>query len=99
MTEALWQKYYDYAVAQGFSEPKKHADALLRVRTQSLEIESRRHRSIFLDAPPAMTEPTLKQTLKKTVAQCCKAMNMNGKKCGFKAFSMGFCKKHSVKNI
>jgi hypothetical protein len=101
----LWQKFYADAVARKHPMPEKLADTLLRSREHALELEAARHKTqVTKEAPkPAETVAVNKGTKKaKPVlhdAFRCKALTLEGRRCGFKATCGEFCKKHSVEKI
>lgn len=97
---ALWQKFHDNAVAQGLPNPEKLADAFLRSRERTLEIEAKRHKvQVTTHTPrpeeaaavaPKRAKPVLHDSFR------CKALTLEGRRCGFKATCGDFCKKHAV---
>jgi hypothetical protein len=83
--------------------PEKLADTLLRSREYTLELEAKRHTIKEYTGAPKMqetvavnkgkvkgTKPVLHDALR------CKALTLEGRRCGFKATCGDFCKKHSV---
>lgn len=100
----LWQKFYNDAVARGHPMPEKLADTLLRSREHALELEAKRHTIKEYTGVPKMQETVAanKGTTKKVAkpalhdALRCKALTLEGRRCGFKATCGEFCKKHSV---
>ena len=99
----LWQKFYDDAVAQRHPLPEKLADTLLRSREHSLALEaSRRKAKVTTEVPkPSETASVNKGKAKsgKPIlhdACRCRAMTLEGTRCGFKATCGEFCKKHAV---
>lgn len=99
----LWQQFYNDAVAKGHPMPEKLADTLLRSREHALELEAKRHKVLATDKVPKPSEtvavnkgktkgpkPVLHDALR------CKALTLEGRRCGFKATCGDFCKKHSV---
>jgi hypothetical protein len=99
----LWQQFYNDAVARGHPMPEKLADTLLRSREYTLELEAKRHTIKEYTGAPKMqetvavnkgkvkgTKPVLHDALR------CKALTLEGRRCGFKATCGDFCKKHSV---
>jgi len=98
----LWQKFYNDAVAQRHPMPEKLADTLLRSRELSLELDAKRHKAkVTTEVPkPSETSAVNKGTAKaKQVlhdACRCRAMTLEGRRCGFKATCGEFCKKHNV---
>jgi hypothetical protein len=97
---ALWQQLYNDAVARGHPMPEKLADTLLRSREHALELEAKRHKTLVTTETPKPSEavavnkgkvkPVLHEALR------CKALTLEGRRCGFKATCGDFCKKHSV---
>lgn len=96
----LWQQFYNDAVARGHPMPEKLADTLLRSREHALELESKRHKTMMTTDPPKPSETVAVTKGKKPVgvhdATRCKALTLEGRRCGFKATCGEFCKKHSV---
>ena len=100
----LWQQFYNDAVARGHPLPEKLADTLLRSREHALELEAKRHTVKEYTGVPRMQETVAvnKGTVKKGGkpvlhdALRCKALTLEGRRCGFKATCGEFCKKHSV---
>ena len=100
----LWQQFYNDAVARGHPLPEKLADTLLRSREHALELEAKRHTVKEYTGVPKMQETVAanKGTMKKGAkpvlhdALRCKALTLEGRRCGFKATCGEFCKKHSV---
>jgi hypothetical protein len=83
--------------------PEKLADTLLRSREHALELEAKRHKTLVTTEAPKPCEavavnkgkvkgpkPMLHDALR------CKALTLEGRRCGFKATCGEFCKKHSV---
>jgi hypothetical protein len=100
----LWQQFYNDAVARGHPLPEKLADTLLRSREHAQELEAKRHGVKEYIGVPKMQETVAvnKGTAKKGTkpvlhdALRCKALTLEGRRCGFKATCGEFCKKHSV---
>jgi hypothetical protein len=99
----LWQRFYDDAVARGHPLPEKLADTLLRSREHTQELEAKRHTTKEYTGAPKMQETVAVNKGKvkggKAVlhdAFRCKALTLEGRRCGFKATCGDFCKKHSV---
>jgi hypothetical protein len=100
----LWQKFYNDAVARGHPMPEKLADTLLRSREHALELEAKRHTTKEYVGVPKMQETvgvnkgTAKKAGKPVLhdALRCKALTLEGRRCGFKSTCGDFCKKHSV---
>jgi hypothetical protein len=99
----LWQQFYNDAVARGHPLPEKLADTLLRSREHAQELEAKRHAVKEYTGAPKMQETVAvnKGTPKKGKpvlhdALRCKALTLEGRRCGFKATCGEFCKKHSV---
>ena len=97
----LWQKFYDDAVAQRHHMPEKLADTLLRSRELSLELDAKRHKTMVTTKVPKPSETVAvargakaKQVLHDACR--CRAMTLEGRRCGFKATCGEFCKKHTV---
>jgi len=99
----LWQQFYNDAVARNHPYPEKLADTLLRSREHAQELEAKRHTTKEYTGAPKMQETAVvnKGTVKKGKvvlhdALRCKALTLEGRRCGFKATCGEFCKKHSV---
>ena len=100
----LWQQFYNDAVAKAHPYPEKLADTLLRSREHAQEIEAKKHKILITDKKPSREETVAvnKGTAKKGPkpvlhdALRCKALTLEGRRCGFKATCGEFCKKHSV---
>ena len=100
----LWQQFYNDAVARGHPMPEKLADTLLRSREHALELEDKRHKALVTTHAhkPSETVAVAKGAVKKGGkpvlhdALRCKAMTLEGRRCGFKSTCGEFCKKHSV---
>ena len=100
----MWQKFYEDAVARGHPLPEKLADTLLRSREHALELEAKRHKAqVTTHAPkPSETVAVAKGAVKKAGkpvlhdALRCKALTLEGRRCGFKSTCGEFCKKHAV---
>ena len=98
----LWKKFYDEAVARKHPMPEKLADTLLRSREHALELEAQRRKILVTTETPKPIETAAvnpKKTKTKVVvsdALRCKALTLEGRRCGFKATCGEFCKKHAV---
>ena len=99
----LWQQFYNDAVSRGHPTPEKLADTLLRSREHALELAAKRHTVKEYTGVPKMQETVAanKGTMKKGKAVLhdafrCKALTLEGRRCGFKATCGEFCKKHNV---
>lgn len=100
----LWRKFYDDAVARGHPDPEKLADTLLRSREYAQEVEAKRHKLLVTMEKPKAQETVVVATKKvgravPTDAQRCKALTLEGRRCGFKATCGDFCQKHAVEKI
>jgi hypothetical protein len=100
----LWQKFHADAVARGHSDPEKLADTLLRSREHALEVEAKRHKLLVTTEKPKPQETAVAAPKKAGRAIVhdalrCKALTLEGRRCGFKATCGDFCKKHSVEKI
>jgi hypothetical protein len=100
----LWQQFYNDAVARGHPLPEKLADTLLRSREHAQELEAKKHKALVTTEVPkpsetvAVNKGTAKKGPKPVLhdALRCKALTLEGRRCGFKATCGEFCKKHSV---
>ena len=101
----LWQKFYDDAVAHKHPSPEKLADTLLRSREHALELDAKKRKVLVTTEPPKPVEAAVankgakKAKLVLHDALRCKALTLEGRRCGFKATCGEFCKKHSVEKI
>jgi enoyl-[acyl-carrier-protein] reductase (NADH) len=81
------------------------ADASLRSRERTLAIEAARHKLLVTEAPAKPVETVAVNKGVKKGRQAvhdalrCKALTLEGRRCGFKATCGEFCKKHSVEKI
>lgn len=98
----LWTKFYEDAVARKHPSPEKLADTLLRSREHALELEAKKRKVLVTTEPPKPVETvTVNKGTKKAKpvlhdSMRCKALTLEGRRCGFKATCGEFCKKHSV---
>jgi hypothetical protein len=99
----LWQRMYDAALTSGHPQPEKMADTMLRSRETALRLKEARPRTLVTAEPPKPQETvvTSKTKARAVLADChrCKALTLEGRRCGFKATRGEFCSKHAVKNI
>jgi hypothetical protein len=101
----LWQKFYADAVARKHPLPEKLADTLLRSRERALELEAARHKTqVTMETPKPSEAAVVNNGTKKVKAALhdalrCKALTLEGRRCGFKATCGDFCKKHSVEKM
>jgi len=101
----LWQKFYADAVARKHPMPEKLADTLLRSRERALELEAARHKTqVMTEVPKPLETVAAAKSASKAKAVLhdeirCKALTLEGRRCGFKATCGDFCKKHSVEKI
>lgn len=81
----------------------KFEATVARFKARTLEIKAKRHKIVRIDEPPKPREAAANNTAKKGrvvpgAAFRCQAKTLEGKQCGFKAFTGGcFCKKHAIK--
>ena len=94
----LWQSMYDAALKSGHPQPEKMADTMLRSRETALRLKEARPRTLMTTEPQ---ETVVAKKARAVVADCnrCKALTLEGRRCGFKATRGEFCNKHAVKNI
>ena len=98
----LWQKFYKEALVQKHPLPEKLADSLLRARERSLALAASRHKVLLtLEKPKAQETSVNEKAARKGrviphEAQRCKALTLEGRRCGFKSTCGDFCKKHAV---
>ena len=102
----LWTQFYNDAVAKNHPYPEKLADTLLRSREHAQEIEAKKHTTKEYTGTPKMQETVAvnkgKVKAPKAVlhdALRCKALTLEGRRCGFKSTCGEFCKKHSVEKM
>jgi hypothetical protein len=96
--DPLWTKLYESAVASGTPNPKIFADTACKYRNKVLELRAKRHKTVLLTEAPKISEgaPAPKKATKKVLApeHRCKALTLEGRQCGFRAWHGGFCTKH-----
>lgn len=100
----LWTKFYDEAVARGHTMPEKLADTLLRAREHALKLKAERHKVLETTHKPKALEtvaqagPAAARKGRAVLhdALRCKALTLEGRRCGFKATCGEFCKKHAT---
>ena len=97
----LWTQFYNDAVAKGHPYPEKLADTLLRSREHAQEIEAKKHTTKEYTGTPKMQETVAVNTGKVKAPKAvlhdalrCKALTLEGRRCGFKSTCGAFCKKH-----
>lgn len=105
----LWCKLRDEAAAEGYKEPERFADSILRAREKAQEIEAKRHTLQRTEKVPKPAETVVAATPKAKRTRTlpagnvrCTATKMDGKQCEFKRHpDCGtFCSKHAVnKNL
>lgn len=100
---ALWQSFYAAALLRNDPDPEKMADSMLRARERALAIAGARHKTILTLSPPntaaaAAANPTKSKPVLHDAFRC-KALTLEGRRCGFKSTCGDFCKKHSVEKI
>jgi hypothetical protein len=101
-SELWWALYHD-ALARGIPEPEKMADSSLRARERAKALEAARPAVKLTLEPPKPQETAVneKAASKGRVAPLdacrCKALTLEGRRCGFKATCGDFCKKHAQK--
>jgi hypothetical protein len=95
----LWQSMYDAALKSGHPQPEKMADTMLRSRETALRLKEARPKTLL--TTPQESVVTSKTKARAVLADChrCKALTLEGRRCGFKATRGEFCSKHAVKNI
>jgi len=99
----LWWAFYHDALARGHPDPEKMADSSLRAREKAKALEAARPAvKLALEAiKPQETAVNEKAARKAKVvpheAFRCKALTLEGRRCGFKATCGDFCKKHAQK--
>jgi hypothetical protein len=101
----LWWGFYHDALQRHHPDPEKMADSALRARERALALKEARHKVMLTLEPPKPSETVAvnKGTKKaKPVVHDslrCKALTLEGRRCGFKATCGDFCKKHAVEKI
>ena len=97
----VWERMLEAAKVSGHPEPEKMADSMFRSRERALAIKAGRHHIERTTAPPKQQETVTANAPKKGRAvlgdSCrCKALTLEGRRCGFKATCGAFCSKHKV---
>jgi hypothetical protein len=100
----LWTRFYNDAVAKGHPQPEKLADTLLRSRELALKLAAERPKLLVTDHKPKAVEtatqagPAAARKGRAVVSDAhrCKALTLEGRRCGFKATCGDFCKKHNT---
>lgn len=97
----MWQRMYEAALKSNHPQPEKMADTMLRSREEALKLRDARHKTLVTTAPPKPQEAAATIAPKKGRAvlsdACrCKALTLEGRRCGFKATCGDFCSKHKV---
>lgn len=101
----LWWGYYHDALLRGHPNPEKMADTSLRSREKALALAAARPSTQKTLAPPKPSETVVAAAKPKGGRRVlhdafrCKALTLEGRRCGFKATCGDFCKKHSVEKI
>jgi len=100
----LWWSYHNDALLRGHPDPEKMADSSLRSREKALALAAARPATKQTLTVPKPTEtvtaaakPKGRQVLHDAFR--CKALTLEGRRCGFKSTCGDFCKKHSVEKI
>jgi hypothetical protein len=99
----LWWGYYHDALLRGHPDPEKMADTALRSREKTIALTAARpatKQTLEIPKPleaVAAAKPKGRQVLHDAFR--CKALTLEGRRCGFKATCGDFCKKHSVEKI
>lgn len=99
----LWHRLYEEAVQTKHPFPEKFADSILRAREHAARIEAARRKLVhdpdYKPKPNEAAATAPAKAKKKPVvhdAFRCKALTLEGRRCGFKATCGDFCKKHST---
>lgn len=97
----IWQRMYEAALKAQHPMPERMADSMLLSRERALGIKADRHHIERTTAPPKQQEAAATSAPKKARAvlsdACrCKALTLEGRRCGFKATCGDFCSKHKV---
>ena len=98
----LWWGFYHDALARGHPDPEKMADSSLRAREKAKALEAKRPAVKLTLEPPKPQETAVNEKAPRKGrvvphdACRCKALTLEGRRCGFKATCGDFCKKHST---
>jgi hypothetical protein len=101
----LWNSFYAEALLRNDPDPEKMADSILRARERSIAITAARHKTKLTLVPPKPSETVAANKGPKKAkgvaheAFRCKALTLEGRRCGFKSTCGDFCKKHSVEKM
>jgi len=101
----LWNSFYAEALLRNDPDPEKMADSILRARERSMAITSARHKTKLTLIKPKPLEAVSNNKGPKNAkgvlhdAFRCKALTLEGRRCGFKSTCGDFCKKHSVEKM
>jgi hypothetical protein len=98
----LWWALYHDALLRGFADPEKMADSALRAREKAKALEAARPAVKLTLVTPRPSETVVSEKAARKAKSVphdafrCKAMTLEGRRCGFKATCGEFCKKHSI---
>lgn len=94
----VWNRVYRDAVATGHPDPTKLANTVVKFREKSITLKKARPAVKITTDPPKLVEITKPKHKKVTVQDAlrCKALTLEGRRCGFKAVCGEFCKKHAA---
>ena len=99
----LWWGYYHDALLRGHPDPEKMANTALRSREKTLALAAARPATKETLVAPKPTETVVAAKPKGRQvphdAFRCKALTLEGRRCGFKATCGDFCKKHAVEKM
>jgi hypothetical protein len=92
---------YEAALRTNHPQPEKMADTMLRSREEALKLRNERHKIMVTTVPPKPQETVASNAPKRgrvVIHDCCrcKALTLEGRRCGFKATCGDFCSKHKV---
>ena len=93
-------RVYRDAVATGHPDPTKLANTVMKFREKSIKLQKARPTVKITTDPPKPVETVVaaKPKQKKVLhdALRCKALTLEGRRCGFKSVCGEFCKKHAA---
>lgn len=98
----LWSRFYRAAVVYGHDDPEKMADSSVRARERANSLAEARPSVKLVLAPPKPNETVVNEKLQRKGRALphdtfrCKALTLEGRRCGFKSVCGDFCKKHSI---
>ncbi len=99
----LWTRFYKAALLYGHDDPEKMADTSVRALERAKALEAARPVVKRTTGPPKPQETCVNEKAPRKgrviphEAFRCKALTLEGRRCGFKSVCGDFCKKHAQK--